>query len=65
MTAIDGDDSGVEAVAQPDDVAPLRQCARCRQMFPVEAGIHPMELLGWWTCPACTDALLPGQHRSS
>ncbi len=65
MTAIDGDDSGVKAGAQPDDVAPLRQCARCRQMFPVEAGVHPMELLGWWTCPACTDALLPGQHRST
>lgn len=63
MTGID-DDPAV-AAGQPDDAAPLRQCARCRQMFPVDAGTHPMELLGWWTCPTCTEALLPRQHRSA
>ena len=44
------------------DAATGRQCARCRRHFPIDAGIHPMELLGSSTCPPCTTALLPGQR---
>lgn len=36
-----------------------RQCARCRHHFPIEPGTDPIELIGWWTCPGCTAALLP------
>lgn len=48
---------------QPDDAG--RQCSRCRRSFPIEADTHPMELLGWWTCRPCTDALLPGRRRAT
>ena len=44
---------------------PGRQCARCRHHFPVEAGTDPIELIGWWTCPACSDALLPTRSRAA
>ena len=49
----------------PDEIAPDRRCARCRNLFPVEPGTHPMELIGWWTCDECTAALLPARHRTS
>jgi hypothetical protein len=34
-------------------------------MFAVEPGTHPMELIGWWTCDACTASLLPDRHRTT
>jgi len=39
----------------------LRQCARCRGMFPGD-GTLPRGLdTGWWACPPCRDLLLgPG-----
>jgi hypothetical protein len=56
--------SRVESAA-PNEIAAGRQCARCRQSFPIESGTHPMELIGWWTCPSCTLALLPARHRAT
>lgn len=56
--------SGVEASTH-DETAPGRQCARCRLIFPIEEGTHPMELIGWWTCPTCTQSLLPARHRTN
>ncbi len=55
----------VAGPATPDAAAAGRQCARCRHTFPIEEGTHPMELLGWWTCQECTEALLPGRHRTT
>jgi hypothetical protein len=48
----------------PASVADGRRCGRCRRRFPVDPSAHPMELRDWWTCPACSDALMPGRHRS-
>ena len=47
-----------------DDVAPTRQCGRCRLHFPIPAGTHPMELSDWWACTSCSEALLPRRQRS-
>jgi hypothetical protein len=50
--------------AAPDDMAPTRQCGRCRLRFPVPTGTDPMELRDWWACPNCSEALLPGRQRT-
>lgn len=55
----------IDAPATADEVDAGRQCSRCREVFPIEPDTHPMELIGWWTCPPCTEALIPGQHRAS
>ena len=52
-------------VDQIEDTISGRQCARCRQTFPIAADTDPMELLGWWTCASCTRSLLPALHRST
>ncbi len=48
-----------------DPGTPGRQCARCRHHFPIEAGTDPIELIGWWTCHACSAALLPTRSRAT
>ena len=55
-------DSGTGGETPPG--ASLRQCGRCRLHFPVPADIHPSELAGWWACPACSAAIIPG-HRDT
>ena len=57
--------AGDAAPSASSDTEGLRQCARCRLHFPIEAGTHAAELLDWWTCPTCTDALLPGRRRAA
>jgi hypothetical protein len=48
----------------PDDETRTRQCGRCRLRFPIPADTHPMELRDWWTCPNCSETLLPGRQRT-
>jgi hypothetical protein len=58
------DTNGTATDGSLDDVAPTRQCGRCRLHFPIPADTHPMELRDWWTCPTCSEALLPGRQRT-
>jgi hypothetical protein len=57
-------DTTTSAGRTPDDVAPTRQCGRCRLRFPIPADTHPMELRDWWACPNCSETLLPGRQRT-
>ena len=39
----------------------LRQCGRCRGMFPGDRTLPPGLDTGWWACPPCRDLLIgPG-----
>jgi hypothetical protein len=42
----------------------MRQCGRCRQFFPADPGLHPSAVNDWWSCPACHEAIIPGQKAS-
>jgi hypothetical protein len=42
----------------------MRQCGRCREFSPAPADMHPAELLDWWACPDCHDAVIPHQGRA-
>jgi hypothetical protein len=48
----------------PDDMAPTRQCGRCRLRFPIPADPHSIELRGSWACPNCSEARLPRRERT-
>ena len=62
--AADTTDTTTNPEPNPDDVAPTRQCGRCRLRFPIPADTQPMELRDWWACPHCSEALLPGRQRT-
>jgi hypothetical protein len=42
----------------------MRQCGRCRQFFPADPGLHASAVNDWWSCPACHEAIIPGQKSS-
>ena len=58
-------DAETRSTAALDGDAHTRQCGRCRRRFPSDASTHPVELLDWWACQPCADALLPGRHRTT
>jgi hypothetical protein len=36
----------------------LRQCGRCRRIFPADPALHLNGLPEWWLCPSCHELLL-------
>ena len=44
---------------EPDhQVAPPRQCGRCRLTFEADPTLDPNVQAEWWLCPPCRAALL-------
>jgi hypothetical protein len=46
-----------------DDATQLRQCGRCRGMFPGDPTLHPTALPEWWLCRLCRDTLFGASSK--
>ena len=49
------------ATVEDGNAARPRQCGRCQLSFPGDPDLHPTAQLGWWLCPPCRKALIPGR----